>query len=42
MRRWPIAIIIFFVLLAAGTGVVVYLAMSNPDPVVESYQTNDR
>lgn len=42
MRRWPIAIVIFFALLAAGSGYVIYLAMSNPDPVVESYQTDDR
>jgi len=42
MRRWPLAIIIFFLLLAIFQGVVIYLAVTHPDPVVKSYDTDER
>jgi hypothetical protein len=42
LRGWPLAIVVFFLLLAAFHGVVFYLAATHPDPVVDSYRTNAR
>lgn len=42
MKRWPLAIILFFVILVIADAYFVFVALDNPDPVVESYQTNER
>jgi hypothetical protein len=42
MRGWPLAIVIFFVVVVLMNAFVIYLAVTREDPVVESYQTLER
>lgn len=42
MRAWPIALTIAFLVVFTMNAVLVYLAITHPDPVVESYQTEAR
>jgi hypothetical protein len=40
--RWPIGIAVAFVVLFLMNGFLVYLAMTNADEVVPSYETEQR
>jgi hypothetical protein len=42
MRGWPLAIVIFFVVVVLMNAVFIYLAVTSDDPVVESYHTLER
>jgi hypothetical protein len=41
-RRWPIGIVIGFLLVALMNAGLVYLAVRGADPIVSSYDTSDR
>ena len=41
-RRWPLAIIIGFLLVGLANAGLVYFAVSGADPVVSSYNTDHR
>ena len=37
MKRWAMIIVAFFVVMFIADGILIYLAVSNPDTIVESY-----
>jgi len=41
-RRWPIGLLIAFVVMALVNGAFVWVALSGRDPVAESYLTEPR
>jgi hypothetical protein len=41
-RRWPIGLLIAFIVMIAVNGVFVWVALKGHDPVVSSYQTEPR
>lgn len=42
IHPWPLAIIIFFLFVFLINGLIIYLAYTNDDPIVESYDTTRR
>lgn len=41
-RRWPIGLLIAFLVMIAVNGLFVWVALKGRDPVVSSYQTEPR
>ncbi len=41
-KRWPLAIVAFFLVVFGANALLVHLALSHPDPVVDSYEQEAR